>query len=145
MTKIDFYILPATSSEGRWDFVCRLVEKAVRLQHKVLVSVDTSTEAETLDNLLWTFKPESFIPHQCVPSSTDAKAGVEITCDLTSPPDMTQDQGLLINLSQKVPAYFSRFERLSEIVIQQPDVLKNTRDHYSFYRERGYPIQHRKM
>ena len=52
-------------------------------------------------------------------------------------------QGLLINLGQEIPSWFSRFERLSEIVIQEPGILKNTREHFSFFRERGYPIEYR--
>lgn len=149
MTQIDFYILPETTSDSRWQFVCRLIDKAVRLQHQVLVTVDTKAEAELLDDLLWTFKPESFIVHRCLPdelsSSTFITAPVEITFDLTSNDLHARHHGLLINLSRSVPTFFSRFERLSEVVIQQPEILKNTRDHYSFFRERGYPIQHRKM
>lgn len=152
MTHIDFYILPDTSSDARWHFVCRLIDKAVRMGHRVLVTMDSQAEAQELDELLWTFKPESFIPHQCLNDKRLPGTPVEIcfgplqtlqqVLQQTTPGD---HQGLLINLSSGIPADFSRFERLSEVVIQAADILKNTRDHYSFYRERGYPIQHRKM
>lgn len=150
MTQIDFYILPETATDARWLFVCRLIEKAVRLQHQVLVTVDARSEAEQLDDLLWTFKPESFIAHRCIPErcptdTTLFNASVEITFEPESEELHAHHHGLLINLSRSVPGFFSRFERLSEVVIQQPEILKNTRDHYSFFRERGYPIQHRKM
>ena len=143
MTHIDFYILQDAASESRWHFVCRLVDKAMRMGHQVLVAVDTASEASELDELLWTFKPESFIPHQCLPG--DKPAPVEIIVVPENPNPPAYHHGLLVNLGSTIPAYFSRFERLSEVVIQSPEVLKNTRDHYSFYRERGYPIQHRQI
>lgn len=143
MTHIDFYILSDDASEARWHFVCRLIEKVTRLGNRVLVTLDHLEEASQLDDLLWTFKPESFIPHQILPG--DKQAQVEITTDLQSEIPLNNHHNVLINLSQSVPVYFSRFERLSEVVIQQPEILKNTREHYSFYRERGYPIQHRKI
>ena len=49
-------------------------------------------------------------------------------------------QDVLINLCEEIPDFFSRFERCMEIVIQQPVVLENTRKHFAFYRERGYPL-----
>src|SRR5690606_15760514 len=110
---------------------------------RVLVTLDDPAEAQEFDELLWTFKPESFIPHACLPC--DRLEQVEITTDLQSEIPLHNHHNVLLNLSSRVPAYFSRFGRLSEVVIQQPEVLKNTREHYSFYRERGYPIQHRNL
>jgi DNA polymerase-3 subunit chi len=145
MTRIDFYILQESASETRWLFACRLVEKAVRSGHKVLITLDTQADAQHLDDLLWTFKPETFIPHEQVDSHSDeARAPVALTTGLADH-QLHEHHGLLINLAQQIPPWFSRFERLGEIVIQQPEVLKNTREHFSFYRERGYPIEHHKM
>lgn len=143
MTHIDFYILPDDASAARWHFACRLIDKVTRLGHRVLVTLNDPAEAQEFDELLWTFKPESFIPHACLPC--DRLEQVEITTDLQSEIPLHNHHNVLLNLSSHVPAYFSRFERLSEVVIQQPEVLKNTREHYSFYRERGYPIQHRNL
>jgi len=145
MTHIDFYILSDSASEARWHFACRLVDKALRLGHSVLVAMNNRAEAEALDQLLWTFKPESFIPHQCLSDENTKSAPVEITYGSSTAQLPGHHQDLLINLSHAVPAYFSQFKRLSEVVIQAPEVLENTREHFSFYRERGYPIQHRKI
>jgi len=139
MTHIDFYILPDSSVEARWLYTCRLVEKVLALGHNILIAVDNEDEAQQLDDLLWSFKPESFIPHQII--GGDNKAPVEITfSDVTG-----EHQQVLINLSSKVPDYFSRFARLGEIVIQEPKTLESTREHYRFYKQRGYPIaQHKR-
>lgn len=139
MTHIDFYVLPETTSEARWLFACRLLDKVHRMGMRTLVVMDDEVEAQQFDELLWTFKPESFIPHQLI--NTGKPAPVEITFN----GDVGDHQGLLLNLSKTIPPYFSRFERLSEVVIQEPLSLQTSRERFGFYKQRGYPIETRKL
>jgi DNA polymerase-3 subunit chi len=134
MTNIDFHILQDTSVEARWLYACRFIEKVERLGHSILVTVDTETEAQELDDLLWSFKPESFIAHQIIGGEGTAKVEITYTGEAGNHHDV------LINLGSQIPDYFSRFERLCEIVIQDQKILENTREHYRFYKQRGYPI-----
>jgi DNA polymerase-3 subunit chi len=139
MTQIDFHILQDTSVEARWLYVCRFIEKVERLGHSILVVVDTLEEAQELDDLLWSFKPESFIAHQIIGGDEEAKVEITYTANAGEHHDV------LINLSSQIPEYFSRFARAAEIVIQEPKILENTREHYKFYKQRGYPItQHKR-
>lgn len=139
MTKVDFYVLPGTTSEARWLFACKLAEKVQRMGMRVLIAVNSEADAKQLDELLWTFKPESFVPHQLINGGKPAP--VEITFN-----DQAGDhQGLLLNLSNSIPPWFSRFERVSEVVIQEPQMLAISRERYSFYKSRGYPIETRKL
>lgn len=138
MTHVDFHILQDTSAEARWLYTCRLIEKVERLGHSILVAVDSEAEAQELDDLLWSFKPESFIPHQII--GGDEAAKVEISYNAT----VGDHCDVLINLSSQVPDYFSRFARAVEIVIQAPNILASTREHYKFYKQRGYPISQHK-
>jgi len=48
--------------------------------------------------------------------------------------------GVLINLRAEQPPYFSRFERLIEIVSLDDEDRRLARERYRFYRERGYPL-----
>jgi DNA polymerase-3 subunit chi len=139
MTQVDFHILQDTSVEARWLYVCRFIEKVERLGHSILVVVDTLEAAQELDDLLWSFKPESFIAHQIIGGDEAAKVEITYTADAGEHHDV------LINLSSQIPEYFSRFARAAEIVIQEPKILENTREHYKFYKQRGYPItQHKR-
>ncbi len=139
MTQVDFHILQDTSVEARWLYVCRFIEKVERLGHSILVAVDTQEEAQELDDLLWSFKPESFIAHQIIGGDEEAKVEITYTANAGEHHDV------LINLSSQIPEYFSRFARAVEIVIQEPKILENTREHYKFYKQRGYPItQHKR-
>ena len=139
MTQVDFYVLPETTSEARWLFACRLIDKVHKLGHRVLVAVDDEVQAQAFDDLLWSFKPESFIPHQIL--GRPGNSPIEITFNA----EAGDHQGLLLNLSSHIPAYFSRFERLSEVVIQEPQALITSRERFSFYKGRGYPIGTRKI
>lgn len=139
MTQIDFHILQDASVEARWLYTCRFIEKVERLGHSILVVVDTLEEAQELDDLLWSFKPESFIAHQIMGGDEGVKVEITFTADAGEHHDV------LINLSSQIPEYFSRFARAAEIVIQEPKILENTREHYKFYKQRGYPItQHKR-
>ena len=139
MTQVDFYILPETTSEARWLFACRLIDKVQRMGMRVLVALDSETDARAFDELLWTFKPESFIPHQLL------NAGKPAPVEITFTQEAGDHQGLLLNLSKGTPPYFSRFERLSEVVIQEQQSLQSSRERFSFYKSRGYPIETRKL
>ena len=136
MTKIDFYILPHDSCEQRHLFACRLAEKAFKLGHEIYVHSSDSAQANTLDQLLWSWKNTSFIPHQIDDASTgDQQVHIGYGKDK---PMAGDHNGLLINLSDHVPEFFSRFERVSEIVVQESAVTESTRENYRFYRNRGY-------
>ena len=139
MTKIDFYILRETRTNERLRTACRITEKAYLRGHLVHIHTDSRDGANKLDDLLWTFRDCSFIPH-----------GIENQDPLRSPvtighgwvPDKCE---VLINLAVEVPMFFSRFERVAEIVDQDQANRENGRQHYRFYRDRGYPLQHHEI
>ena len=139
MTQVDFYILPDFTQEARWGFACRLIEKVYKMGMDILILVDDKEKAQAFDQLLWSFKPESFIPHQVIGGQSPAPVQITYT------EEFGEHHGLLLNLSNNIPAWFSRFERLSEIVIQEERSLKTSRERFSFYKERGYPIETRKL
>ena len=62
-TKIDFYILPSAATSARLDFACKLTEKAWRLGHRVYLHCSDAAQRQDLDERLWRFKGESFVPH----------------------------------------------------------------------------------
>ncbi len=139
MIDVDFHILQDSSTDARWIYACRLIEKVSRLGHAILVTLDTQTDAERFDDLLWSFKPESFIPHHIIDAATMAK--VEITYSEQA----GKHNEILINLNSKIPDYHKRFKRVIEIVIQEPKVLESTREHYRIYKQQGYAItQHKR-
>ncbi len=141
MTDIDFYILSAQEPQQRLDFACRLIEKAYRSRCKVLVQLDTQEQAKEFDELLWAYRDSSFIPHNLLGEPDTEKSGENCPVHITfgeqhQPPHFD----VLVNLAAEIPSTFARYKRVLEVVIQQDDVLETTRNHYRFYKERGYPI-----
>ncbi len=135
MTKIDFYVLPSTDNQQRWLFACKLIEKAYRKNRRITVCVE---DPQAFSQMLWSFKPEAFIPHGIIGDSD------------SEPVNLTNDQpgahhDVLISLHPEVPAWFSQFDRVCEVVVQDPKILAATRSHFQFYRDRGYPLESHKM
>jgi len=138
MTRIDFYVLQAQGRNERLQFAARLADKAWQQGCKVLIRAADAVMAEELDTLLWHFKPESFIPHSREPASEDP---VVISLSAANP----FHGELLINLADNLPEDFGHFQRLTEIVVQMPEVLSATRLLFGQYRERGYQVNTHKL
>jgi DNA polymerase-3 subunit chi len=163
MTQIDFYILTQKSAISRLHYACRLAEKAMNQGHHIAIALDDEEQALTLSDYLWSFKPESFLPHTLQDkelqnnepkqttqqhTSTDAENSVlqadvrrQAPIALIWSEDNEHYHDILINLSQKIPEGFSRYHRAFEIVVQEDSCLEITRSHFQYYRERGYPLK----
>ncbi len=133
MTQIDFY----THVNDKLQTVCQLVAKAYERKLKVLVFTPDSSTSSTLDNMLWTSSAIGFLPH--------AIAGTQIAAET---PIIIDHQGetlnhddVLINLRPEWPPFFSRFQRLIEVVSVEENDRLAARERYTFYRDRGYPIK----
>ncbi len=100
--RVDFYILKSAAAKPRLAFACRLIEKAYLRDMRVLVVNDTLTDAQAIDELLWTFGEHSFVPHAiCADeNSPDPVTPVQLTvlpaptasaapADTATPPDTT--------------------------------------------------------
>ena len=137
MTKVDFYLL-GTGNNSRALFACRLAEKVWRLGHRVYLLAADSPAANQLDELLWTFSQGSFVPHALYRQEEDAD-NHPVLIGHAEPPAALSD--VLISLSAEVPAWFSRFTRVVEMVGASEDDKARARERFRFYRERGYPLE----
>ncbi len=142
MTRIDFYILDNDDADKRNATVCRLVEKAWRQSNHVYIHTQSKEQTKELDDLLWTFRAESFVPHSCMEPNADIpeKAPRQVLLGHHFEPDASFD--VMINLGETVPDFFSRFKRVLEVVNQEDEVRQKGRQRYTYYRDRGYPMHH---
>lgn len=142
MPRIDFYVLPDQSADGRTLLACRLSEKAYQLGHRVYIHTASAEQARMLDDLLWTFRQGSFVPHALYPTAADDASPVLIGTGEDMPAEAPQ---VLINLGAAPPLGFERFARVIEIVDQHPETLAVARERFRYYRERGYPPTSHKL
>ncbi len=134
MTRVDFYLLPDRDPQARRVFACRLAEKAYRLEHKVFICTEGEAEARILDDLLWTFRQGSFVPHTLVENfPNDPMVAVVIGTDAAPAPFHT----LLINLSPEVPSDWQRFLRIAEVITQDDTTRTQGRSKYRFYQDQS--------
>ena len=133
MTSIDFY----THVDGPLEVAAKLVAKAWKQNGSVRVLTPDRATSDRLDRLLWTQSALSFIPHCRLdhPLAAETPVIVDETLEHTGP------AAVLINLHRDPPAFFSRFERVAEIVERDDAATAAGRTRFRFYRERGYILR----
>ena len=132
MTQVDFY----THAQDKLTIACKLCAKALSAKMRVLAYTPDAATSEKLSRLLWSVPQTSFIAH-C--SSADPLASVTpVIIDHVADPLVHEE--LLLNLRAELPAFFSRFARVIEIVSADDEDRAAARERYRFYRDRGYPI-----
>lgn len=138
MARVDFYLLAAAGEASRERFACRLAEKAYRLQHSVHIQAGDRERAAQLDDLLWTFRDGSFVPHELIDAG-DAAVEAPITIGCTAASYRPAD--LLINLTDTVPPELGPFPRVAEIVTSDEDRKRHSRKLFADYRAQGHALE----
>ena len=131
MTLIDFY----TRVDDRLGVAARIVAKAAVAHGSARVLTPDAATTDALDKLLWTIPAIGFLPHCRMDSPLAAQTPVWIDHRL----EHVGPAAVLVNLHPEPPPFFSRFERLAEIV--GVDDVESGRQRYRFYRERGYELR----
>jgi DNA polymerase-3 subunit chi len=132
LTRIDFHI----NVPDKLEYGCRLVRKVHQAGHRILVWCDDPARLAQFDRLLWTFSND-FIPH--VSASDPGAPDTPVLLAGDSP--VTDHHEVMINLGDRTPGTFSRFDRLIELVSTDEADRARARERYRFYRDRGYPMQ----
>lgn len=117
-------------------FACKLAEKAYQLKHTIYINTTDQPQAQQIDELLWTFNQGSFLPHELNAADKDFEEPILIG----RPEQATHFHDVLINLDKSVPAFFSQFERVAEIVCGDETMRDQARQRFKYYRDRGYSL-----
>jgi DNA polymerase-3 subunit chi len=141
MPKVDFYVLQQSGEPARQRFACRLAEKAWRLNNTVHIRTGDRQQAEHMDQLLWTFRDGSFVPHEIVQHNADNDAPITIGFEV----EVAGEHDLMINLSPEVPSDVRSFPRIAEIVSSDDASRRLSRQHYADYREQGHTLDTHKL
>lgn len=139
MTRIDFYILPEGGEESAAATAAKLCDKAAAAWHKIYVHVPDAALAQDFDGLLWSLRQGSFLAHERYLGKAGEAPLPYIYYGEGEPPDSHLD--VLVNLGLDVPGFFSRFERVCELVSGDPQARAQSRVRYKFYKERGYELK----
>lgn len=142
MPELSFYILQSESLHDRYFFACRLIEKAYQNGQFCYVLMDSLAEAQTLDDMLWTFRVGSFIPHQVLTQAPpDIVSQVLIGIE-NAPPAW---RNIIFNLSKQLPINWESSTRILEILDNSESTKIAGRARYSAYKQAGATITTHKL
>jgi len=137
MAEVSFYILPSESLQERYEFACKLIEKAYRSGHFCYVLTDDAEQSQIIDDLLWTFRASSFIPHQIYTGELPNIEKVILIGLLDAPENW---QKTVFNLSSHCPEEFDKIERILEILDNSEATKELGRNRYRQYQQSGVNI-----
>lgn len=107
MTDIGFYQLLATPLEAA---LPKLLEKALARGLRASIAAGSAERAQALDAALWTYAPDSFLPHGRAPAHP-AEQPIWIAAEIENP----NSAKLLVTLDGQVPARFEDWERVCDM------------------------------
>ncbi|HKY89898.1 MAG TPA: DNA polymerase III subunit chi [Nevskiaceae bacterium] len=136
MTQVDFYVVPDSGSAVTT--ACALCEAAAAGGTRLYVRVADPGLADELDGALWSWRQGGFLPHERHSGAPLAEPLPAVLIGGAEPPD--SHRGVLLNLADDVPAWFSSFDRAIELVPTDPDAKVRSRERFRWYKDRGYPL-----
>ena len=136
MKRVDFYLLAREEQQARFMFACKLTEKAYSLENTVYLYTRDAHEAQVLDDLLWTYKDGSFLPH----GTTSASFNEQQPILIGSEPTPQKSFDLLINLTDQLPTDISDFKRVAEVLDQNPERKTRGRERFKQYKTMGVEL-----
>jgi len=125
--------------DERYTLACRVTEKAFQSGKQVYLYCQTPDQLTQMDERLWTFSLNSFIPHGLL-GETDELVRVILGCDDPSP-DVAE---IVISMANTPVSTFNLFSRVAEIVGTDDSERQLARNRFKFYRDNGVePVTHK--
>jgi len=141
MARADFYLIAKDRFKAEpLRLVCELARKAYDANLWTLVLARDAAQAEELDELLWAFDDDAYIPHQIAGTDDeDELAPVLIAAPETDAPL----RPLVINLRDG--AVDGSFERVLEVVPADESARGPLRERWTQYKARGLEVNKHDM
>lgn len=134
MTEITFHV----NAPDKLDYACRFLRTTQKKSAQVLV-LGQQQSLNSLSAKLWALSTTEFLPHCFADASVEVitHSPIVLSAELLTSANESQ---VLLNLGAPLPAGFERFERLIELVGQDPDDLQAARVRWKHYKDRGYAL-----
>ncbi len=133
MPRVTFYLLSSGHMTAE-QFACRLTDKAWQSGFSVHIHTADQKTCQTMDQLLWNWREDSFLPHEISNTENQSKAPITIGHE----PPGKEAVELLINLAPEPPEFYAQFQRVCEIVVNHgTETVEASRNKFRKYREAG--------
>lgn len=139
MAEIHFYHLTSTPLER---VLPKLLEKAVQGGFRSIVRVESEEKAEWMNNMLWTYDPNSFLPH----GSTKDGFVEQQPIYITSGEDNPNNANLLIVTDHSEFPSGAAYDRVIDI-FDGSDIQLTTqaRERWKKYKAAGHALEYRQQ
>ena len=139
--KVNFYLLKQGTDQARRLLACRLAEQQVKQGQRICILTDSADAAHEVDQLLWSFTPESFVPHAVAGTEAAAIAPLVI-CHGTEAPAGTT---CILNLGTEAPLNQPTLNAIAEFVPNDDASKARSRARWNLYKQLGYELQHHQL
>ena len=137
MTEVIFVEVTANRMEMR---ACEIAEESYARGKRLQIIAVDQEQAERLDDLLWTFKPDSFVPHGLWVGYPDEPAeSVVITASKEPVPGMDS----LLMMGYIEVDLVSRFSHVVHLVVDDnQERLDSSRRYWTLLKDAGFSLRH---
>ena len=141
MPRADFYLIDKPRfREQPLLLVCELAKRGFAANLPILVLARDAAQAEAIDDLLWSFDPDEYLPHQIA----GMDEGDDETPILIATPEMdVPARAMLINLRDAAPT--GSFDRVLEVVPADPSARGPLRERWKHYQALGFEVKKHDM
>ena len=146
-TQVMFYILSdekpdndsknldAKNTSSAFYHACLQASYFYRQNQRVFIYTQDQNQAEQIDELLWSFDSDSFVPHNLVGEGPKQGAAVEISYQ-----PLRGRRPVLINLTSTVPDFAHQFQFIVDFVPTDEALKQQARERFKVCRQRGFQV-----
>ncbi len=140
MSQVTFYILDEKTENNEplpahFMQACSLAAFYYQQNRKVFIYTNDQQDAFTVDEYLWQFDGDSFVPHNLLGEGPHYGTPVEISW---MPP--THPRPILINLNEQLPDFSSNFQQIIDFVPANSTLKQHARERFKQYRSMGFSL-----
>jgi len=106
-----------------------------RQNQRVFIYAQEQQQAEAVDEMLWAFDSDSFVPHNLVGEGPKQGAAVEISAQAPQ-----GRRPILINLTATVPNFANQFQFIVDFVPSDEAQKQQARERFKAYRQWGFQV-----
>ena len=137
MAKVNFYLLKQNSAQALQALACRLAEQQSKYGQRVFILTDSQQTAREMDQLLWSFTSDSFVPHALATDENAAKAHVVIGHTAAVPASST----CVLNLGDSPVADQDGLAAIAEFILNDEQAKADSRVRWNHYKQLGFELQ----
>lgn len=126
-----------TENQLHLHYACLQAAHFYRQNQRVFIYTQDQQSAHDIDEMLWAFDADSFVPHNLIGEGPKQGAAVEISWQLP-----TNRRAVLINLTSEVPNFANQFTYLIDFVPSDEAQKQQARNRFRTCRQWGFNLAH---